>query len=106
MAARVAARLRTRTRDEWSALFDGTDACVAPVLEPGEAPSHPHLAARGTFTEVGGVVQPAPAPSFDRTPGTVAAPPPAPGEPTDDARGDWGFAPDEIASLRGAGAIR
>jgi alpha-methylacyl-CoA racemase len=106
MAARVAARVRTRTRDEWSTLFDGTDACVAPVLEPGEAPSHPHLAARGTFTEVGGVVQPAPAPRFDRTPGTVAAPPPAPGEHTDDALGDWGFAPDEIASLRDCGAVR
>jgi alpha-methylacyl-CoA racemase len=106
MTGRLATVLRTRSRDEWSALFDGTDACVAPVLEPGEAPSHPHLASRGTFTEVDGVVQPAPAPRFDRTPGAVAAPPPAPGEHTDEALADWGFAPDEIASLRRAGAVR
>ena len=59
MKARMAAVVRTRTRDEWVAAFAGTDACVAPVLDPGEAPDHPHLRARGTFTEVDGVVQPA-----------------------------------------------
>ena len=104
--ARVAAVMRTRTRDEWTAAFAGTDACVAPVLDPGEAPDHPHLRARGTFTEVGGVVQPAPAPRFDRTPAAPGAPPPAPGEHTDEALADWGFAAAEIDALRAAGAIR
>jgi alpha-methylacyl-CoA racemase len=58
----------------WERVFDGTDACVTPVLEPAEAPAHPHLAARGTFTEVDGVVQAAPAPRFSRTPAGPAAP--------------------------------
>jgi alpha-methylacyl-CoA racemase len=106
MKARVAALMRTKTRDEWCALLEGTDACFAPVLDPGEAPEHPRLRERGTFTEVGGVVQPAPAPRFSRTPGAVTAPPPAPGEHTDEALADWGFAPDEIAALRDGGAIR
>jgi alpha-methylacyl-CoA racemase len=106
MKARVAALMRTKTRDEWCALLEGTDACFAPVLDPGEAPEHLHLRERGTFTEVGGVVQPAPAPRFSRTPGAVTAPPPAPGEHTGEALADWGFAPDEIAALRDGGAIR
>ena len=106
MKARMAAVVRTRTRDEWCALFEGTDACVAPVLDPGEAPDHPHLRARGTFTEVDGVVQPAPAPRFGRTPGAIAGPPPAPGEHTDEALADWGLSAAEVASLRDAGAIR
>lgn len=66
---------RQRTRDEWSELFAGVDACVAPVLSLGEAPSHPHNQERGTFVDVGGVLQPAPAPRFSRTP--AAAPRPA-----------------------------
>lgn len=64
---RLAAIFRTRTRDAWCALFEGTDACVAPVLDWDEAPAHPHNVARGTFTEVDGVVQPAPAPRFSRS---------------------------------------
>jgi alpha-methylacyl-CoA racemase len=62
--------------------------------------------ARATFTELGGVVQPAPAPRFSRTPGALSSPPPAPGEHTDDALADWGFTADERAALRAAGAIR
>ena len=95
-----------RTRDEWCALLEGTDACFAPVLDPGEAPDHPHNRARGTFTEVAGVVQPAPAPRFSRTAPEIAGPPPGPGQHTDEALADWGFAADEIAELRAAGAIR
>jgi alpha-methylacyl-CoA racemase len=71
---RFAARFAQRTRDEWAAVFDGIDACVAPVLSPGEAPAHPHNAARGTFVPVGGVLQPAPAPRFDRTPAVSPRP--------------------------------
>ena len=105
MKARLAAVFRTRTRDEWCALLEGRDACFAPVLGPDEAPDHPQLRARGTFTEVGGVVQPAPAPRLSRTPAAVQGPPPAPGEHTDMALADWGVAPGEIAALRAAGAI-
>jgi alpha-methylacyl-CoA racemase len=106
MKARVAALVRTRTRDEWCALLEGTDACFAPVLDPGEAPGHPHHRARGTFTEVAGVVQPAPAPRFSRTAPEIAGRPPAPGEHTASALADWGFTAAEIAALRAAGAIR
>lgn len=97
---------RTRTREEWAELFADSDACVSPVLSPFEAHEHPHNSARGTFTEVGGVTQPAPAPRFSRTPGTVASPPPLPGEHTDAALADWGLSDQEIAALRAVRAIR
>ena len=71
---------RTGTRAEWCALLEGTEACFAPVLSYDEAPSHPHLRARETFVEAFGMAQPAPAPRFSRTPGTVQGPPPAAGE--------------------------
>ncbi|WP_457207491.1 CaiB/BaiF CoA transferase family protein, partial [Nocardioides sp. P5_C9_2] len=64
----LTARFRERTQAEWSEVFDGTEACVAPVVRHGEAPRHPHLAARGTFVEQDGITQPAPAPRFSRTP--------------------------------------
>ena len=102
----MAALVRTRTRDEWCALLEGTDACFAPVLEPGEAPEHPHLRDRGTFTEVDGVVQPAPAPRFDGEVLPIAGPPPAPGEHTAAALHDWGFAPGEVDELVRHGAAR
>lgn len=63
----IAQRFKTRTRDQWCALLEGTDVCFAPVLSFAEAPEHPHLKARGTFVEIDGVVQPAPAPRFSRT---------------------------------------
>ncbi|MFJ6755715.1 MULTISPECIES: CaiB/BaiF CoA transferase family protein [unclassified Streptomyces] len=85
----VAARFRTRTREEWTAVFEGTDACVAPVLSLREAPHHPHLAARGTFTEFGGIVQPAPAPRFSATPAAVTAGPAQPGADTGSVARDW-----------------
>ncbi|MEU6945042.1 CaiB/BaiF CoA-transferase family protein [Streptomyces sp. NPDC046316] len=85
----VAERFRTRTRDEWTAVFDGTDACVAPVLSLREAPAHPHLAARATFVEHAGLTQPAPAPRFSATPGTVRTGPALPGAATDEVARDW-----------------
>lgn len=106
MRNRLAAIMRTKARDEWCALLEGTDACFAPVLDMDEAPKHPHMAKRGTFIEVGGVVQPAPAPRLSRTPGEVSGPPPSPGQDTDAALGDWGFSTDEIAGLRASGAVR
>ncbi|GAA3504832.1 CaiB/BaiF CoA-transferase family protein [Streptomyces prasinosporus] len=85
----VAARFKSRTRDEWTAVFEGSDACVAPVLSLREAPHHPHLAARGTFTDHGGVTQPAPAPRFSATPAAVRTGPARPGADTDDVARDW-----------------
>ncbi|MBN0048616.1 CoA transferase [Streptomyces actuosus] len=85
----VAARFRTRTRDEWTVLFEGSDACVAPVLSLREAPHHPHLAARGTFTDHGGLTQPAPAPRFSATPTAVRTGPARPGADTADVARDW-----------------
>ncbi|MFE2582959.1 CaiB/BaiF CoA transferase family protein [Streptomyces sp. NPDC059378] len=85
----VAARFRTRTRDEWTAVFEGSDACVAPVLSLREAPHHPHLAARGTFTDHGGITQPAPAPRFSATPTTVRSGPAQPGADTAAVARDW-----------------
>jgi len=106
MKRRMAALIKTKTRDEWCALLEGTDACFAPVLGPAEAAVHPHNRQRGTFTELAGVVQPAPAPRFSRTAPEIAGPPPGPGQHTDEALSDWGFSPGEIARLRSVEAIR
>ncbi|MFO1284193.1 MAG: CaiB/BaiF CoA-transferase family protein [Burkholderiales bacterium] len=103
--ARLSAIFATRTRDEWCALFDGTDACVSPVLSLEEAPGHPHNRARGVFIEVDGVVQPAPAPRFDATPGAVRSPPPRPGAHTRGALAEWGVPDEEIDALSRLGAI-
>ncbi|CAL9373919.1 CaiB/BaiF CoA transferase family protein [Streptomyces sp. enrichment culture] len=85
----VAARFKSRTRDEWTAVFEGSDACVAPVLSLREAPHHPHLAARSTFTDHGGITQPAPAPRFSATPATVRTGPARPGADTAGVARDW-----------------
>lgn len=103
---RMAELIKTRTRDEWCELMEGTDACFAPVLDPGEAPSHPHNRHRATFVDVEGVTQPAPAPRFSRTVAEVERPPARAGQHTDEALGDWGFAGDEVAKLREVGAVR
>ncbi|QIB42492.1 CaiB/BaiF CoA transferase family protein [Streptomyces aureoverticillatus] len=85
----VTARFKTRTRAEWTAHFEGSDACVAPVLSLREAPHHPHLAARGTFTDHGGITQPAPAPRFSATRASVRTGPAQPGADTADVARDW-----------------
>lgn len=85
----VAARFKSRTREEWTAVFEGTDACVAPVLSLREAPHHPHLAARSTFTDFGGITQPAPAPRFSATPAAVHGGPAQPGADTASVAADW-----------------
>jgi alpha-methylacyl-CoA racemase len=103
---RLAAVIRTRTRDEWAEIFDGTDACVAPILSLGEAPNHAHTAARKTFVERDGVVQPAPAPRFSRTEADIQRPPAHAGQHTDEVLAEWGVAdPDRTAALRASGAI-
>ena len=102
--ALLESRFRTRPRDDWAAHFAGEDACVAPVLTLAEAPIHPHNVARGTFVEVEGMVQHAPAPRFDRTPGAVGGRSYA-GQHTDEILAELGVSPAELASLRASGAI-
>src|SRR3954464_2383471 len=101
----IAEAFASRTRDEWTAVFEGTDACVTPVLGLTEAPRHPHLAARGTYVETPAGVQPAPAPRFSRTPAEVRGTPRGPGQDTVAALRAWGFEDDEVKALLAAGAV-
>jgi alpha-methylacyl-CoA racemase len=102
---KLAAQFKTKTRDEWCVHLEGTDVCFAPVLDTNEAPNHPHNKARDAFVDDFGVVQPAPAPRFGRTPGAIQSPPPQPGEHTDAALADWGFSAEEISALNEGGAV-
>jgi alpha-methylacyl-CoA racemase len=105
MKERFASVFKTKTRDEWSAVFDGTDACVVPVLSPWEAHRHPHNAARSTFVEVDGAVQPGPAPRFSRTPSAISSPPSPPGADTVSGLVEWDVDEGSIAKLRESGAL-
>jgi alpha-methylacyl-CoA racemase len=89
LRARLTAAFAARTQAEWTAVFAGSDACVAPVRSLTEAPDDPHLAARATFRTHHGVRQPAPAPRFTATPASLGAPPPRPGEHGDEVFADW-----------------
>jgi alpha-methylacyl-CoA racemase len=101
----IAARLATKTSAEWCALLEGTDACVAPVLSMAEAPAHPHHVARQTFVDIGGVVQPAPAPRFSRTRPAVPAPPRPAGVGGLAALAEWGIAQERITQLRASNVV-
>jgi alpha-methylacyl-CoA racemase len=96
---------KTRTRDEWVAVAAGTQSCITPVLSLSEAPQHVHIQQRGSFVEVDGVVQPAPAPRFSRTPGAIQNPPPYPGQDGDAVLTDWGFSINEQQAMRTAAAV-
>jgi alpha-methylacyl-CoA racemase len=98
----LAAKFRCRTRDEWCQLFNGSDACFAPVLTMAEAPEHPHLAARGTFIDIDGVKQPAPAPRFSRS---VPDKPTGPEAPDGQRALEGWLSEQEISSLQKAGVI-
>lgn len=102
---KLAAVFRTRTQDEWCAIMEGSDVCFAPVLGPGDAPTHPHNQARQTFIEYEGVTQPAPAPRFSRTQGTIQSPAALVGEHSEQILADWGYTETDIAELRKAEAI-
>jgi alpha-methylacyl-CoA racemase len=95
----------TRTRDECCAHFEGVDGCLTPVLAADEVADHPHNRQRTSFVEVAGVVQPAPAPRFSRTPASVRIPPPARGQDTAVVLRDWGIGADDVDSALGEHVI-
>ena len=105
LRARFAEVFAGRTRADWEATFDGRDACVAPVLTYAEAAEHPHLRARQTYVAPDGVVRPAPAPRFSRTPAAIGRAPAPPGYDTDAVLLDAGFTPDQVTALRSAGTV-
>jgi alpha-methylacyl-CoA racemase len=106
LKARMAAIIATRSRDEWCAVFAGSDACVSPVLDLGETPGHPHNAARGSFVEVvGGNVQPGPAPRFAATPAATPRPAPRPGADGEAILRELGCDGQAIAALQASGAV-
>jgi len=105
MKERLRAAFRTKTRDQWCAKFEHTDACVTPVLSLEEAPNHPHNQDRQTFVEVDGLVQPAPAPRFSRTPAEIQSTPATPVKADGKWLADWGFSTEAIDGLKASGAI-
>ncbi len=102
---KIAAVFKTKSRDEWCGIMEGTDICFAPVLSIGEAKDHPHNKARETIVEIDGVVQPNVAPRFFGTPSEIQGPPPSAGGDTDAVLGEFGFSADEIAGLKDKAAI-
>jgi alpha-methylacyl-CoA racemase len=102
---RFAAIFATKTRDEWTAIFTGVDACVTPVLSPAEAPAHEHVVHRQTYVELDGIVQPAPVPRFGRTPAEAVSGAYAVGEAADATLARWGIPGAQAASLREEGAL-
>jgi alpha-methylacyl-CoA racemase len=101
---RLAAAFVTRTQQEWTTLFEGTEACVAPVLSFAEAARHPHLVGRGTYQRRDGMVQPAAAPRFSATPTAPGGPPALPGEHARQILADWGL--DHADDWLDTGAVR
>jgi alpha-methylacyl-CoA racemase len=101
----IAAKFATRTSAEWVAVFNGTDACVAPVLTPAEAITHPHHVARNSFTTVQGRPHPVPAPRFADNPPVEVRPAPSIGEHTHAVLSELGLSPDEVAAAKLAGVV-
>ncbi|SFI00314.1 alpha-methylacyl-CoA racemase [Collimonas sp. OK307] len=104
LRTKLAELFKTRSRDQWCGLLEGTDVCFAPVLDFAEAPQHPHNQARGSFVETDGITHPAPAPRFSRTPG-VAGSIPKVGQHTLEVLTELGFSAQEVAALRERGVI-
>jgi alpha-methylacyl-CoA racemase len=102
---RLAEVFSRRTREEWCRVLEGTDACFAPVLRMSEAPKHPHSVERDAFVTVDGVVQPAPAPRFSRTPTAVARPAATAGQHSEEILSEIGISVERIATLRAGGAV-
>ena len=106
MRAAIAALMRSKTRDEWTALLEGSDACFAPVLTLAEAPAHAHARAREAFVDVAGVRQPAPAPRFSRSAPTAPTAAPVPGAHTREVLAEARYTALEIGTLLADGAAR
>ncbi|HEY5663605.1 MAG TPA: CaiB/BaiF CoA-transferase family protein [Ilumatobacter sp.] len=106
LKARLAEVFGSKTRAEWCAVMEHTDVCFAPVLRMDEAAAHPHNIARGTFVDVAGLTQPAPAPRFSRTEPTIDRPPAHDGQHTVEVLSDWGMSSDRIESLIESGAAK
>jgi alpha-methylacyl-CoA racemase len=102
---KMVALFKTKTRDEWCEVLEGSDVCFAPVLNMSEAPRHRHNAARDTFVESDGVMQPAPAPRFSRTPSSIQKPASAPGADSEAVLQDWGYSAEQIRAWKRAGVI-
>jgi len=105
MTEQFAKIFKTKTRDQWCEVMEGTDVCFAPVLSISEAPEHGHAKAREAYVDVGGVRQPAPAPRFSRTPGGARPAPRAPGADCDVVLIEYGFSAQERAVLRTTGVV-
>lgn len=105
MKRKMAAKFKTKTRDQWCRIMEGSDACFAPVLSLNEVSRHPHMTAREAFVAVDGLVQPAPAPRFSRSKPKIQGPPPRAGQHTGEALRDWGIEAEEIAQLMAGGVI-
>jgi alpha-methylacyl-CoA racemase len=105
LSEKIAAVFLLRDRDGWCRLMEGSDVCFAPVLDMAEAPRHPHNVARGTFADIGGVVQPAPAPRFSRTQPEIGILPALPGQHSAEVLKDWGWQQAEVTALAGQGVI-
>ena len=105
LKSRLAGIFRTKTRDEWCAIMEGTDICFAPVLTMKEASQHPHAKARGAYVDVSGFAQPAPAPRFSRTKESIKGPAAKRGQHTDEVLGQRGFSAKEIGELKAAGVV-
>ena len=105
MKQRIGDIIAQRTLDEWVAVFDGTDACVSPVLTMGQTPSHPHAQARDSFFEFGGVTQPRPAPRFEGTPSEPAVTSQSPGADTEAVLLELGYSAEQVEALRSSGAV-
>jgi alpha-methylacyl-CoA racemase len=103
---KLGAAFRTKTQAAWTEIFAGTDACVAPVLTMSEAAVSRHAQSRHAFVDVAGIMQPAPAPRFSRTPSATPLPPPAPGEHTREVLLQMGRSPAEIERLAKAGVVQ
>lgn len=106
LRALIAGRFRTRTRDQWTEVFEGSDACVTPVLSFDESVEDAHMADRGAYTQSSGILQPAPAPRFDRTPAVVVKSPPSPGQQSREVLRDWGIADSDADALVASGVVR
>ena len=95
----------SESREYWSEVFEGSDACVTPVLSLIEAPSHPNNVARSTFVEIDGATQPSPAPRFSESATAAPPPPPVPGSDTDTVLGSLGYSAERIGIIRASGAV-